>query len=136
MNKKYQELARTLGKQMAKARRTLDITQEEAAERIGITVEYYGRVERGRALPSLFMFVRISTALQVSTDSLLNLGDLRSVPMPPAWFSAPEPGEDKRLGRLLRHLRRRPPEVIAFMETILAPLERLLGHQKKPRNGK
>jgi transcriptional regulator with XRE-family HTH domain len=140
MDKKSQELARTIGKQIAKARRSLDLTQEEAAERIGITVEYYGRVERGRALPSLFTFVQISVALQVSADSLISLGEImaRPVAVPPPWFAAPQLGEDKQLGRLFRRLRRVHPEVIGFVEAMLKPLERLFSQKDKktPRDGK
>jgi transcriptional regulator with XRE-family HTH domain len=135
-----QELARTIGKQIAKARRALDLTQDEASERIGITVEYYARLERGQSLPSLFTFVQISLALEVSTESLISLGEItaRPVAVAPPWFSTPQTDENKQLRRLFRRLRRVPPEVVAAVDAVVKQLERFIGKQrrKKPRNGK
>ncbi|ACY19299.1 helix-turn-helix transcriptional regulator [Haliangium ochraceum] len=128
-----QELTRTLSKQLAKARSTLDVTQEEAAERIGITVEYYARIERGKALPSLLTFAQISVALEVSTESLLGLGEItqRSVSGLPAWFSPPQQEESKQLRRLFRRLRQVPPEVLSAVESVVKQLERFIENQRK-----
>jgi transcriptional regulator with XRE-family HTH domain len=137
-NEQTRELARTIGKQIAKARRALDITQEEAAERIGITVEYYARLERGQSLPSLFTFGQLAVALEVSTDSLMALGDIepRPIDAPPSWFSAPRTEESQQLKRLFRRLRRVPPEVVAVVEAVVKQLEHFIDTQRKKGSSK
>jgi transcriptional regulator with XRE-family HTH domain len=133
-NQRTQELARTIGKQIAKARGALGITQEEAAERIGITVEYYARLERGQSLPSLLTFAQMSVALEVSAESLMSLGDIAAKPIaavPPPWYSAPQAEESKQLRRLFRRLRSLPPELVAAAESVVKQLERFLDKQQK-----
>lgn len=132
-NQRTQELARTIGKQIAKARRALGITQEEAAERIGITVEYYARLERGQSLPSLLTFAQMSVALEVSAESLMSLGDIASRPIAtqPPWYSAPPTEESKQLRRLFRRLRALPPELVAAAESVVKQLEHFLDTQRK-----
>lgn len=133
---KKQELARTIGKQLAKARSALGLTQEEAAERIGITVEYYARMERGQAMPSLHTFAQITIALEVSSESLLGLGEItpRAIEAPPAWFSVPQTEDSKQLRRLFRRLRRVPPEIIKSVEGVVKELERFLDRQRKKKS--
>jgi transcriptional regulator with XRE-family HTH domain len=132
-DQRTQELARTIGKQIAKARRALGITQEEAAERIGITVEYYARLERGQSLPSLLTFAQMSVALEVSAESLMSLGDVTARPIaaPPPWYLAPQTDESKQLSRLFRRLRGLPPELVAAAESVVKQLERFLDKQRK-----
>lgn len=134
-----QVLSRTLSKQLAKARSALDLTQEEASERIGITVEYYARIERGKALPSLLTFAQIAVALEVSTDSLMQLGEITQRPVSglPTWFSAPEEEVSKQLRRLMRRLRHVPPEVVNAVDSVLKQLERFIETQRRkaPRGG-
>ncbi len=132
-DQRTQELARTIGKQIAKARRALGITQEEAAERIGITVEYYARLERGQSLPSLLTFAQLSVALEVSAESLMNLGDVtaRPVEAPPPWYLPPQTEESKQLRRLFRRLRSLPPELVAAAESVVKQLERFIDKQRK-----
>lgn len=40
-------------KKLKKAREKMGLTQEEVAEKAGVHVNYYARVERGEATPSL-----------------------------------------------------------------------------------
>lgn len=136
-DQRTQELARTIGKQIAKARRALGITQEEAAERIGITVEYYARLERGQSLPSLLTFAQMSVALEVSAESLMSLGDVTARPIaaPPPWYLAPRTDESKQLSRLFRRLRGLPPELVAAAESVVKQLERFLDKQRKKGSG-
>lgn len=60
-----------LGKRIREARLKKKMTQEQLAEKAEIGVYYLGEVERGVKTPSLKVFVAISDALRVSTDSLL-----------------------------------------------------------------
>jgi transcriptional regulator with XRE-family HTH domain len=53
------------------ARHARGLTQEQMAEQLGVTVEFYARIERGRAHPSLDTLVRMRSLLGASADSLL-----------------------------------------------------------------
>ncbi|ACY13217.1 helix-turn-helix domain-containing protein [Haliangium ochraceum] len=68
-----QNLATTIGKAVLKGRRELGLTQEEAAERLSISVHYYGRIERGMSLPSVTTLQRMAVVLRLKGDALLGL---------------------------------------------------------------
>ena len=72
-------LALAIGKQARAARTFLNLTQEQAAERIGVSTDFYARMERGKALPSLVTFYRMTQALQIDANSLLELPPLCSI---------------------------------------------------------
>jgi transcriptional regulator with XRE-family HTH domain len=53
------------------AREALGLNQSEVAERLGITVEVYGRMERDIVTPRLTTFVRLCEILRVAPNDLL-----------------------------------------------------------------
>ena len=57
-----------IGERIKQARKELDISQTELAERADISVPYLSKIEMGK---SDFVLIRISEALQISTDKLL-----------------------------------------------------------------
>ncbi len=61
----------TLGKRIREARLNKKLTQEQLSEMVDIGSYYLGEIERGVKVPSLKVFVEISDALGVSSDSLL-----------------------------------------------------------------
>jgi transcriptional regulator with XRE-family HTH domain len=130
-----QKLARTIGARVRRIRESLGITQDEASERIGITVEYYARIERGKSLPSLLTFAQIAVALDVSADALIGRIDTKDRPAeaPPAWFAPPDQEESPQLRRLHRRLRRGPPELVAAVDAVLKQLERFIAGKRKKR---
>ena len=65
------ELAIVIGRAGRQARHALGLTQEQVAEKLGVSVEFCSRIERGVALPSLEMFVRLAAVLQVDGNTLL-----------------------------------------------------------------
>lgn len=67
----FEQLGKTIGDAIRKARQGLKLTQAQAAERVGLTAEYYARIERGNQLPSIQAFVRLTQELHVSADALL-----------------------------------------------------------------
>ena len=71
--KQLERLKKRIGNAARRARVSLGYTQEDAAEEIGVTVEYYARIERGTSLPSLRKFLRIAFAFGLSTDQMLGL---------------------------------------------------------------
>jgi transcriptional regulator with XRE-family HTH domain len=64
-------LPRTIGKKVKKRRTFLGLTQEELAERVGISRAYMGFVEQGRNVPTLETLEKIARALKVKTSELL-----------------------------------------------------------------
>lgn len=65
-------LAIAMGARIAARRRELGLTQEQAAERAGITYQQYNKAERGKTCVSSDTLSRLSTALDISADYLLN----------------------------------------------------------------
>ena len=63
---------KTIGRNIRAARTALDITQEEAADRLKISQLHFGRLERGERPISLEMLAQIASVLDVSLSALLN----------------------------------------------------------------
>ncbi|ACY13308.1 helix-turn-helix domain-containing protein [Haliangium ochraceum] len=68
-----QRLSIRIGKAALEGRRTLGLTQEEVAERLNISVDYYGRVERGVVLPGVNTLQRMALVLRLDGNALLGL---------------------------------------------------------------
>lgn len=60
-----------LGDRIKEVRKTQNLTQEQLAERLDISVEFVGQIERGLKLPSMQVFIRLIETLNVSADYLL-----------------------------------------------------------------
>lgn len=67
--RRYKILQRT-GKNIRTIRRNKKLTQEEVAERAGIHVTTFGRIERGESNPPLQTLNKIAQALKVKTKDL------------------------------------------------------------------
>ena len=82
------ELQQVFGANVRHYRRSQGWTQEGLAERVGVTYETIGKIERGVAAPSFETATKIAEALGLQ---------------PPALFGAePSPPGDR--GRLLAHI--------------------------------
>ena len=60
-----------LGQRIRRQRKLMGLTQKEVAERAGISLPFYGHIERGTRKASLETTVDIANALGDSTDMLL-----------------------------------------------------------------
>ena len=58
------------GKRIRIARENLDMTQAELSEKVGISQNFLGDIERGLKLPSLNKLIYISNFLNLSLDSM------------------------------------------------------------------
>ena len=67
------ELAIVIGRTARQARQALGLTQEQVAEKLGVSVAFCSRIERGVALPSLKTFVQLAQVLRVDANTLLGL---------------------------------------------------------------
>jgi transcriptional regulator with XRE-family HTH domain len=61
------------------AREALGLTQGQVAERLGISIEVYGRIERGLNTPRIKTLVRLCDVLHVTPNDLL-IGEFPSAP--------------------------------------------------------
>jgi transcriptional regulator with XRE-family HTH domain len=122
------ELAQRLGMAAREARKGLRLTQEKMAERLGVSVEFYGRIERGMAGPSTPVFARIVSVLGVSADALLGL-DVQEAE--PAALTLP--GDPPELLELVPLLCQAHPGVLRVVSALLREIDRMHGLHKPRR---
>jgi len=111
------QLAHIIGAAARAARSRLGLSQADAAERCGISTEFYARIERGGTFPSVPTLLSIAEALDVSADVLLGRTQPRRKPAP----AQPEP-RDGDLRRLLRRAREADPASVRLLSLVAAAL--------------
>ncbi|WP_309896238.1 helix-turn-helix transcriptional regulator [Archangium sp.] len=121
------QLALHLGGVAREARTRAGLTQEQTAERIGIATEVYGRLERGRILPSLPTLVKLCRVLSVEANSLLGFSSSK----PPTWLARETPSENETppLRRLLHTARGLKPRQLSVLGRVAGAL--LTRHSKR-----
>ncbi len=96
-----------LGRRVKTARREHNITQEELASRIGISLSFLGHIERGSRKASMETLVKLANALEVSLDHLMRdsliIKQEEEAPTPPIELlqslRSPQPAPDQRTHR-------------------------------------
>ena len=114
-----QRLANSLGAAAREARQQRGLTQGEVADRVGIAMEVYGRIERGVLLPSIQTFLGMCRVLEADARALLGLKEPGSSTAPRQ--TPEEPPHLRRLMRLARELREE--EVVALQGVAKVILE-------------
>jgi len=71
----------SLGRNIAEARNALNLSQAEAAKKIGISQSTYSGYETGTRRINLSMLKRIAAALEVSEDRLIGHTDAKLPPL-------------------------------------------------------
>ncbi len=61
----------SLGQNIRKYRVKKGMRQEDLAEKVGLSPNYIGSLERGEKIPALLTFIEIANVLEVSADMLL-----------------------------------------------------------------
>lgn len=69
--RKNAKLTKLLCKRIKKYRNDLNMTQEDLAEKVGVSRVYIGYVEQGRNTPSLEILEKIAKALKVKLGDLV-----------------------------------------------------------------
>jgi len=69
--RKNAKLTKTICKKIKKYRHTIDMTQEDLAEKVGVSRVYIGYVEQGRNTPSLEILGKIAKALKVRLSDIV-----------------------------------------------------------------
>jgi transcriptional regulator with XRE-family HTH domain len=114
-------LARTIGTATRAARVARKLTQEDAADLVGISLEFYARIERGKTLPSVGTLLKISTGLHVAADVLLGIDTLSDAAR--ARLEAAADPEAAITRRLVRRIQRAKPSAIRLVNLLLIELE-------------
>lgn len=60
-----------VGEKIRECRNARNLTQQELAEKVGITARYLGDIERGSKVPKLETFIKILNGLNASVDYVL-----------------------------------------------------------------
>lgn len=118
-------LAKRIGKVARKARVALGLTQEDTAEKIGITVEFYSRIERGTALPSLSKLITMALIFGISTDKLIGLTEDEEAQRIIKKYTVPPPEEPPDVRRLKRQIAEAAIETRRVVALIINELEKL-----------
>lgn len=66
----YNMVMKEFGENLRKIREEQKISQSQLAEQIGTTQQYVSRLESGKHIPSLYFFLLILRALDVSFEEL------------------------------------------------------------------
>ena len=56
----------TIGDRIKEVRKKNGLTQEQLAERLDVSVEFVGQIERGLKLPSMQVFIKIAEVLKTT----------------------------------------------------------------------
>ena len=67
------DLALAIGIALRRAREAKNLTQEDVGDMVGVSSEFYARIERGHALPSIATFFKLASLLQVRGDEMLGI---------------------------------------------------------------
>lgn len=62
---------KAIGKRIKEKRLEKSWSQEEFAEKVGLSTGYISMIERGEKIPKLDTFIRIANVLNVNSDELL-----------------------------------------------------------------
>lgn len=130
------DLSVQIGKVARETRLYLGLTQVDIAERVGLTAEVYGRVERGDMLPSTPTLLRICAALGVSSDVLVGLASKDAASETLQSHSAPDEGLPPDMRRLMRLVRTMDEEQLAIFRGTAAGLLKLNKRRQQRKRDK
>jgi transcriptional regulator with XRE-family HTH domain len=115
------DLAVAIGNAARQARHARKLTQQQVAERLGVSVEFYSRMERGLAHPSLEVFLRMLDVLEVRADTLLGLDAMHAGG--PAAVPLTSPDDPREVRYVIAALQKLPASASRFVTALLNVLE-------------
>ncbi|MBQ7356534.1 MAG: helix-turn-helix transcriptional regulator [Clostridia bacterium] len=101
-----------MGDRVKELRKKRRLTQEQLAEKIGVSLQYVSEIERGLSMPSMQVFLKLLEVLDASADYLLR-----------DMVSCANPYGDKQIAARLERLS--PKQRQALMAIIDAYMEYL-----------
>jgi transcriptional regulator with XRE-family HTH domain len=117
-------LMRSIGLAARQARRARKLTQEDVADRVGVSTQFYGRIERGYALPSVTTLRRMLEVLDLRADALLGVSVSEAASDDDASTQARLEADNPHLRRLMRYLRRASPVTLQVVKVLLDEIEK------------
>ena len=133
------QLAKKIG-QVARADRvSLGLTQAEAAERIGISNEFYARIERGKTMPSVPTLSKMADALTITVDAMFGRVGLSKAALEPKKLAsgasrAKADQDTPELRRAIRRLRNAHPKTVHLVALLTAALDKGATSRQRARN--
>lgn len=115
-------VAVVIGNAARHARHELKLTQQQVAELIGVSVEFYSRMERGIAHPGLEVFLRMLDILGVRADTLLGLDAMHAAA--PAAVPLTSPDDPREMRQAVTALQKLPTSASRLVTALLRELER------------
>lgn len=94
-----------IGTRVRRMRRARELSQEQLAEAVGISVTHMSHIETGNTKLSLPVLVELARALDVQTDALL--------------YDKPESLRGSTTGEILRLLENCTPQELLILEDVL-----------------
>lgn len=119
------KLASNVGEVARDARQRVGLTQADVAERVGLATEVYGRLERGRMLPSVPSLRKLCIVLRTPSDAFLGLNTGEVATWVAEAESTPtESDEAPELRRLMRTLRKLDAAQLKLISLVAAALQK------------
>ncbi len=112
-----EELAERIGTAARARRLAMGITQEVMAERLDLSGEFYARIERGHALPSIQTFARMVAEQDLGADCFLGHSPDDGLVTPSRRPERPE------IRRLLDRLRRMSRSRVRLVTMVVKAME-------------
>lgn len=125
------DLAATMGEAARQARHARRLTQEQVAGQLGVSSEFYSRIERGLAHPSLETLLGMADVLGVTVDALLGLDGPHAAAR--MSFSLTSPADPPVVRRLAGELQAAEPSTVRLVRAILGELEAVEASRKRAR---
>ncbi|HWN66494.1 MAG TPA: helix-turn-helix transcriptional regulator [Haliangium sp.] len=111
-----ERLAAGIGRRARLARRARRMPRADVAARLGVTTEFYARIERGQALPSVTTLARLVGALDLELDAIIERAAGGELP------GVEPPRDPLPVRRVLRRLRRARPSTHRLVIELLDAL--------------
>jgi transcriptional regulator with XRE-family HTH domain len=109
------------------ARRRLELTQADVAERAGVSVEFYARIERAASVPSAPTLLVLARILGLSLDPITRgVSTAASDAEPPDFYRLGSPLQR----RVYRQLRQASPAALRLVAEVLRSFEQAV---REPR---
>jgi transcriptional regulator with XRE-family HTH domain len=126
-------LAIAIGTEARRARTALGLTQQEVAERLGCSLEFYGRIERGGTIPSVPTLHLLRAVLGTSADALLGVVPAARLAEPKADEPPPANPRERLLRRVSRRLHEADLPTLRLVNDLLLGLAHLHAAWARPR---
>ena len=126
-----------IGENIRRFRRSRDLTQEELADRLGVSFQAVSKWERGDGLPDITMLPVLACFFRVTVDELLGMDDIRSREkldnLNAQWAENNKAGRNRENVALMREALRLFPDDALLLVQLSTSLEKAGGDEAEKR---